>query len=121
MSTTDYVLPSIKSQLGIDSECKAFDAPLTMNINTVFMILKRMGVGPATGFTITPNGNDSWSDFMDDGTTLEAVKSYVYLKVKLIFDPPASGTLVEAIKENIKELEWSLNFEEDAMSDSKEV
>ena len=113
---TECVLTSIKLQLGIDSECSAFDTQLTTHINSVFMFLKRMGVGPEEGFCITQDGEEEWTDFMSDGPSLEAVKTYVHLKVRMIFDPP-TGAVVEAIKESIREFEWSLNFEEDCLKE----
>lgn len=116
---TENILPSIKSQLGIDVECDAFDSQLTTHINAVFMILKRMGIGPKEGFIITQDGDELWTDFMPDGTSLEAVKTYVHLKVRMIFDPPTGGAAAEAIKESIREFEWSLNFEEDCLKDGE--
>lgn len=119
-ANTEYILPTVKEQIGIDSADSAFDSTLIPAINTCFMILKRMGVGPAKGFTITPNGNEQWSDFMDDSPELESVKTYVALKAGMIFDPPSSGILAEAKKEAIKELEWSLHFEKDVMTNNEE-
>lgn len=120
MLNTEYILPSIKSQLGIDPDFDAFDGQLITDINSVFMLLKRMGVGPETGFTINSDENSMWTDFMPEGTSLEAVKTYVYMKVKLMFDPPTSSSHMEALKENIREFEWSLNFEEDCLKESEE-
>ena len=118
----ESILTSIKKLLGISEEDENFDIDVIMHINTVFALLKRMGVGPSEGFSIK-DADSMWTDFIDDDvdSTLEAVKTYIYLKVKLIFDPPTSSSMMEAIKENIKELEWSLNFEADAMADSEEV
>lgn len=116
---TDPVLLLTKSQLNIDASCTAFDAQIITLINSAFMRLKRLGVGPKEGFTITPTGNESWSDFMADGSSLEAIKTYVYLKVKMVFDPPASSTMAAAFNEEIKELEWSLHFEEDCMANNE--
>jgi hypothetical protein len=115
----ESILTSVKEGIGAGD---AFDNIIIMHINTVFAILKRMGVGPKKGFRIEDDGN-TWDEFIDDDSdsTLEAVKSYVTLKVQMVFDPPANGTLMEALKEAIKELEWSLNFEADAMADSEEV
>ncbi|MGN1394182.1 MAG: hypothetical protein ACI4V7_09180 [Succinivibrionaceae bacterium] len=121
MSTnTEFILPSVKNLLGIDNDCKSFDDQLVMHINSVFTILKRMGVGPSEGFSIKGE-TERWEDFIQDDIDLESVKSYMHLKVRLIFDPPNGSAMMEAIKENIKELEWSLNFEADAMADSEEA
>lgn len=118
----ESILTSIKKLLGIGEEDEAFDPDIIMHINTVFALLKRMGVGPSKGFSIQ-DAEAVWNDFMseDPNAILEAAKTYIYLKVKLIFDPPTSSAMLEAIKENIKELEWSLNFEADAMADCEEV
>ena len=118
----DSILTSIKKLLGIEEDYEQFDPDIIMHINTVFRILKRMGVGPSKGFSIQDSGA-IWGDFLDDDTeeSLEDVKTYIYLKVKMIFDPPTQSALLEAMKENIKELEWTLHFEADAMADCEEV
>ena len=118
----ESILTSIKKLLGIEEDYEQFDPDIIMHINTVFALLKRMGVGPSKGFSIQ-DADATWVDYMGDdpNAILESVKTYIYLKVKLIFDPPNSSAVMEAIKENIKELEWSLHFEVDAMADCKEV
>lgn len=117
----ENILSDVKNQIGIEPNDNAFDKHIIPAINAVFLFLKRMGVGPSEGFTITPNGYEQWTDFMADSTELEAVKAYVALKVGLMFDPPSNTALIEAKKENIKELEWSLNFSEDVLATSEEV
>ena len=102
----ESILTSIKKLLGIAEENTDFDADIIMHINSVFTTLTQLGVGPSEGFSIT-GADDFWSDFVTEN--LEAVKSYVYLKVRLIFDPPASATISDALKETIYELEWRLN------------
>ena len=118
----ESILTSIKKLLGIEEDYEQFDPDIIMHINTVFALLKRMGVGPSKGFSIQDE-QSTWQDYMgeDPNAMLEAVKTYIYLKVKLIFDPPNGSAVMEAIKENIKELEWSLNFEVDAMAGCEEV
>lgn len=118
----ESILTSIKKLLGIEEDYEQFDPDIIMHINTVFALLKRMGVGPSKGFSIQ-DADAAWADFMgeDPNSILESVKTYIYLKVKLIFDPPNGSAVMEAIKENIKELEWSLNFEVDAMAGCEEV
>ena len=104
----ESILTSIKKLLGIDEGYDIFDSDLIFHINSVLMILTQMGIGPAKGFLI--EGEDAeWSDFIDDSTEIEAVKSYVYMKVKLIFDPPQSSAVIESMKQLINELEWRLN------------
>lgn len=104
------ILDSIKKMLGIDASYTIFDQDIIMHINTVFMILNQLGVGPSEGFSIEDN-KKTWKDYLNDDTKLESVKSYIYLKVKLLFDPPLSTAVIKAIKQQINELEWRLNVE----------
>ena len=105
----DSILTSIKKMLGIAEEYTHFDADITMHINSVFMILTQLGVGPSTGFRINDK-NDLWSDFLQSDTIdMEAVKTFIYLKVKLVFDPPTSSATIAAMQEMAKEYEWRLN------------
>ena len=106
----ESILTSIKKMLGITEEYKHFDADLIMHINSVFMTLRQMGVGPAEGFSISDE-YATWADFLSEDQTMEAVKTYTYLKARLIFDPPDRSVVADAIKENIRELEWRLNVE----------
>lgn len=104
----ESILTSIKKMLGITEEYEHFDADLIMHINSVFMILTQLGVGPDKGFSIS--GKDEvWSDFLAEEKELELVKSYMYLKVKLLFDPPLSSAVIEVINRQINEFEWRLN------------
>lgn len=104
----ESILTSIKKLLGISEDYTQFDADIIMHINTVFLNLTQLGVGPETGFHITDKF-DIWEDFIDDTVQLEAVKSYMYLKVKLLFDPPLSSAVIESTNRMISELEWRLN------------
>lgn len=104
----ESILTSIKKLLGISEEYEQFDTDIIMHINTVFLNLTQLGVGPEAGFRIIDK-TDIWSDFIDDAVQLEAVKSYMYLKVKLLFDPPLSSAVIESTNRMISELEWRLN------------
>ena len=104
----DSILTSIKKLLGIAEEYEHFDADLIIHINSVFMTLTQLGVGPSSGFKIVDKSS-TWDEFTEDKQDLEAVKSYVYLKVKLLFDPPLSSAVMEAMNRAISELEWRLN------------
>lgn len=107
----ESILTSVKKMLGIMEDYTHFDSDIIIHINSVFMILSQLGVGPANGFTITDESNN-WSDFLpSDNKNFESVKTYVYLKVKLLFDPPMSSAVMEAMKQMISELEWRLNVE----------
>lgn len=115
------ILSDVKSQVGVEPTDKAFDKNIIPAINTVFMFLKRMGVGPVEGFAITTDGDEQWTDFMENGPYLEGVKKYIALKVEMMFDPPTSSALAEAKKEVIRELEFSLHLESNDMANSEEV
>lgn len=104
----ESILTSIKKLLGIEEEYTQFDNDIIMHINTVFLNLNQLGVGPDEGFFIEDDVA-TWYDFIGDSNQLQAVKTYVYLKVKLLFDPPLSSSVVESIERMISELEWRLN------------
>lgn len=93
--------------IGVDKNQIIFDPDLIVFINSAFMRLNQLGVGPSNAFSITSD-EETWQQFMGGRTDLEAVKSYIYLKVRLIFDPPQSGVLLDAIKQEISEHEFSL-------------
>lgn len=104
----ESILTSIKKLLGITEEYNQFDPDIIMHINSVFMILTQLGVGPAEGFSIEDD-TAVWTDFIQDVKKLESVKTYIYLKVKLVFDPPLSSSVIESMNRLINELEWRLN------------
>ena len=105
----ESILTSIKKLLGIAEEYEHFDADIIMHINSVFLNLTQIGVGPSEGFSITDKG-DVWDDFLPDSQkNFNAVKTYVYLKVKLLFDPPTSSALMESTEKLAAEYEWRLN------------
>ena len=104
----ESILTSIKKLLGITEEYDQFDPDIIMHINSVFMILAQLGVGPAEGFSIEDD-TAVWTDFIQDIKKLESVKTYIYLKVKLAFDPPLSSAVIESMNRLINELEWRLN------------
>ena len=104
----DSILTSVKKMLGITSEYTHFDADIIIHINSVFMILNQLGVGPREGFSISSDV-ETWDEFTNDNLTIESVKSYMYLKVGLLFDPPTSSNVLEARNRLVSELEWRLN------------
>lgn len=101
------ILTSIKKLLGIEADYTQFDFDILIYINSAFTNLYQLGVGPVTAFSITDD-TATWSDFISTRVDIEAVKAYVYLKVRLIFDPPQTGYLLDAIKAQLLELEWRL-------------
>ena len=104
----ESILTSIKKLLGISKEYEHFDNDLIMHINSVFLILTQLGVGPKNGFIIEDE-SALWTDFIEDPTRLQAIKTYIYQKVKLIFDPPLNSSVLEATKQMVAEFEWRLN------------
>lgn len=108
----ESILESIKKPLGIMPEYTDFDNDIIMFINTIFPILRQIGCGPIEGFMIT-DSNTKWSDYLgeENHVNLQNVKTFIYLKVKLLFDPPAASAHMTAITESIKELEWRIKEE----------
>ena len=102
------ILTSIKKMLGVAEDYTEFDEDIITHINSVFLNLTQLGVGPEEGFMIE-DGTAVWEDFIDNSIQLQAVKTYMYLKVKLLFDPPLSSSVTEAFTRMIAELEWRLN------------
>lgn len=103
----DSILTSIKNLLGPEEDDTHFDTDIIIHINTVLMSLNQIGIGPEIGFSISDK-TTTWATYLGTNTNLEAVKSYIYLKVRLIFDPPSSTPLIDAIERQIKEVEWRL-------------
>lgn len=103
----ESILTSIKKLLGIAEEYTHFDADLIMHINSVFSILTQIGVGPAEGFSIKDESS-VWSDFVPEKSKWELIKSYMYMKVKLLFDPPLNSAVIESANRIISELEWRI-------------
>ena len=106
----ESILTSIKKQLGIHAEQTDFDQDIIMHINSTFMVLMQLGIGPANGFSIEDDST-TWDDFIPDCTRIQAIKSYMYAKVRLIFDPPQSSAHIECLKQAVNEFEWRLNWE----------
>lgn len=103
----ESILNSIKKLLGVSEEYTHFDADIIIHINSAFSVLTQLGAGPSEGFSIS-DSSKVWSDFISDMAKIEMVKSYVFLKVKLIFDPPSSSAAIDAIKTQISEYEWRI-------------
>lgn len=112
----ESILISIKKLLGVDASYNAYDIDISTHINSVFLNLNQLGVGPKNGFYIKDD-KTKWSEYIQDETKVEFVKSYIYIKVKLIFDPPSSSFVLESLNRQAAELEWRLKVH----SDSKEV
>lgn len=104
----ESILISIKKLLEIEEEYEHFDADIIIHINSVFSILAQLGVGPSGGFSISDKST-IWSEFIEDDRTLNLVRSYVYMKVRLLFDPPTSPAVIESIDRQINEYEWRIH------------
>lgn len=104
MDNNDSILNSIKKLHGISPEDTSFDTDIIIHINSALMILNDLGVGPAGGFFIT-NSTLTWYDYVPNKVIAESIKSYVYIKVRLVFDPPASPTVVDALRSSAQEYE----------------
>jgi hypothetical protein len=118
----DSILTSVKKLLGIEEEYEHFDQVIVMHINSVLLSLNQIGVGPTEGFTITDK-TAVWNDFIPEGTTtvkMDAVKTYIGLKVRLLFDPPNNSALIEAMNRSIAELEWRLNIAAESVAPNGE-
>lgn len=108
----DSILDTTKKALGIDPSYTQFDPDIIMHINSVFTVLNQLGAGPEGGYLITDRTNE-WSEFIGNTNKLELIKSYMFLKVRLLFDPPATGSVMESYNKLISEFEWRINAEVD--------
>lgn len=115
---TDSILLTVKKMLGIAEEYHAFDLDIIININSVFLTLNQLGVGPKTPYQILGE-EETWTDFVDTNV-VPGIQTYVYLKTRLLFDPPTNSFLVDAIQKQIAELEWRMNVQVDTEYPSEE-
>lgn len=106
---TDSILIETKKVLGIEDTYTAFDQDVIMHINSVFSTLNQLGIGPDEGFAIE-DSDALWADFLDGDLRLNSVKTYMYLRVRILFDPPTNGYLVTAFQDEIRQLEWRINI-----------
>lgn len=108
------ILLSIKKLLGISDFDDSFNTDIILHINSVLSILRQLGVGKDTDFVVTGN-DETWDDFLDESLIADQrmVTSYVYQKVRLLFDPPTNSFTIEAIKQSIAEMEWRLSVSAD--------
>lgn len=97
--------------LGLAADYDAFDVDVVVDINAAMLTLKQLGVGPDTGYSIT-GSDEVWTDIPNiDASSLNAVKQYIYLKTRMLFDPPTTSSHIDAMKSAISELEWRLCLE----------
>ena len=103
----ESILITIKKMLGLQADYAPFDTDIVIFINSAFMTLQQLGVGPTQAFHIT-GMDETWEDFLGADESLEGVKSYIYLCVKMLFDPPQNSFVMDAMKAQKEELEWRL-------------
>lgn len=111
-SVENSILLTIKKMLGLTPEYEVFDQEIMVHINSVFSTLAQLGTSPGTGFRISGK-EDTWESFLGSNEDLEFIKDYIYLKVKVLFDPPTSSFVLDSINNQIKELEWRINVQVD--------
>lgn len=109
------ILTDTKKILGIAEEYTAFDQDIITHINSVFVILNGLGIGSEEGFDISDD-TAVWTDFLGDDKRLNSVKSYVYLRVRLLFDPPQTSFHISALENQYKELEWRLSIQRESVA-----
>lgn len=112
----ESILNSVKKALGVPLEEDGFDSDILLYINSVLAILTELGVGPSGGVSIT-NAEDTWASIIEGDSEFELVKSYVILRVRLLFDPPSSSFVLESINKQIEEFGWRLNVQAEGAFD----
>lgn len=118
MTSTTSILNTVKKQIGFDEDYHAFDADLVLLINSALSVITQVGVGPEEGYRIIGESGD-WEELLGDDPRLDMVKEYVFLRAKVVFDPPQSSAVLQAYQERIRELEWRSNIVADDWGESK--
>lgn len=109
------ILDSVKKVLNVASGDTSFDEDILMHINTVFSTLNQLGIGPDVGFMIEDNTAE-WSDFLEGDLRLNNIKSYMYLRCRLLFDPPTIGYQMDSMKEQVSEFAWRINVQREGIA-----
>lgn len=108
--TENSILVEIKKMLGISSDYRAFDTDIIIYINSALSRLLQLGVTPISGSNFQITGDsEKWTDLFTDDSKLNQIQTFIYLKVKMLFDPPSSATTSQSFESQIKEVEWLLN------------
>lgn len=116
---SESILKSVKRMLGISEEDHAFDDEIVIFINTALMVLNEVGVGK-DGFLISSKEEATWKEFIDDNADLIGVQTFVYLKVRIAFDPPQSSFVLDSMQKQADELLWRLNVTAENQDESIE-
>lgn len=111
----DSILHDVKQMVGQEWDDDTFDLDIMTHINTVFFNLNQIGIGPAGGFSIT-DASTTWIEILGENKNYNAIKSYIYIRVRLLFDPPTNGFLVTSLEKQADKLEWTLNVEAEALA-----
>lgn len=110
---SNSILTSTKKALGIAEEYEAFDPEIIMHINSVLNTVTQLGIGPEIGFMIT-DASTEWPSFLGTDLRVNQVKTYVFLRVRMLFDPPSTSFYIAAMEKQIQELEWRMNVQREA-------
>lgn len=110
MAITDSILTSTKKILQIEEDYTYYDLDIITHINSVFANLHQLGIGPIDGFEIADK-DATWASYLEGNLNLNLVKTYMYLRVRLLFDPPQTSYLIASLKEQIEKLEWQINVQ----------
>lgn len=114
----DSILITIKKLLGLAEDYTPFDADVIVFINSAFMTLRQLGIGPESGFSIS-DSSTTWNEYLSDLQLYEPIKEYIYLKVRIMFDPPSNSFVMDAYKQQASELEWRLMVEKDYVQEKE--
>lgn len=111
---TDSIFVTIKKMLGLGADYTPFDAEIMVHINSVILNLTQMGIGPKDGFMVL-DYNQKWSDFLPSNVNLEAAKTYIYLQVKMLFDPPTNSFVMDSYEKQSEKMLWRLNVQAESV------
>ena len=115
----ESILTSIKKLLGITEEYTDFDTDIIIFINSVFPVLQQLGIGPKEGFMIN-NSSETWKEYLGENEVRFGwIKTFIYLKVKMVFDPPLSNSVIDSYERILKELEWRITVGADEQTSSQ--
>lgn len=111
---TDSILVTIKKMLGVGDSYTPFDTDIMVHTNSAILNLTQMGIGPKEGFIVT-DYDQKWSDFLTNEVNLEAAKTYIYLQVKMLFDPPTNSFVMDSMEKQCEKLLWRMNVQAESV------
>lgn len=110
----DSIVATIKKMLGLEDNYTPFDMDVIVHINTALLTLCQMGIGPREGYTVT-DYDQTWDDFLTNKVFLGGVKTWIYLQVKMLFDPPTNSFVMDAMKQQSEQILWRLNVQAESV------